>query len=223
MHDGRRVTSRLTHWIAVEGAKRDFLSIARECGLSGQTVVTLFGAATEVAGVGSDVPRLLGLAVVSLAGQPRPVMLDLSNASVIDVYRSMAALEDQLRQWSKSPPAVKHIWFPLAKSNGKILELVRLLKAKDGDRQKKLHQFLNEVGARALGRHIGRVQEIAETSASAMEYEIRVNRRFGEQRELDFVTPPNIVLPATAPRSPANGQQDMFADFDAQLAKEAAN
>jgi len=109
LHDGRRVTSRLADWIAVEGAKRDFLNIARECGLSGQTVVTLFGATTEVAGVGSDVPRLLGLAVVSLAGQPRPVMVDLANASVIDVYRSTAALEDQLRQWSKSPPAVERL------------------------------------------------------------------------------------------------------------------
>jgi hypothetical protein len=109
LHDGRRVTSRLADWIAVEGAKRDFLNIARECGLSGQTVVTLFGAATEVVGVGSDVPRLLGLAVVSLAGQRRPVMVDVANASVIDVYRSMPALEDQLRQWSKSPPAVERL------------------------------------------------------------------------------------------------------------------
>jgi hypothetical protein len=35
-----------------------------------------------------------------------------------------------------------------------------------------------------------------------MEYEIRVNRRFGEQKELDFVTPPNVVLPPPAPRKP---------------------
>lgn len=61
-----------------------------------------------------------------------------------------------------------------------ILELVRALKAKDGDRQKKLFQFLNDVGARALSRHIGRVQEIAETSASATEYEARINKRFDD-------------------------------------------
>jgi len=116
------------------------------------------------------------------------------------------------KPWQFKHLTVKHIWFPLAKSNGKILELVRLLKAKDGDRQKKLHQFLNEVGARALGRHIGRVQEIAETSASAMEYEMRVNRRFGEQKELDFVTPPNVVLPPA--KSASIGQRDLFADFE---------
>jgi hypothetical protein len=49
--------------------------------------------------------------------------------------------------------------------NGKILELVRALKAKDGDRQKKLFQFLNELGARALRIQIGRVLEMSESSS----------------------------------------------------------
>jgi P63C domain len=105
------------------------------------------------------------------------------------------------KPWQFKHLTVKHVWFPLAKSNGKILELVRALKAKDGDRQKKLFQFLNDVGGRALSRHIGRVQEIAETSVSAMEYEVRINERFGDQRELDFITPPNATLPA-----PKSGQ-----------------
>jgi hypothetical protein len=108
------------------------------------------------------------------------------------------------KPWQFKHLTVKHIWFPLAKSNGRILELVRALKAKDGDRQKKLFQFLNEVGARALGRHIGRVQEIAETSTSAVEYEARINYRFGDQRELDFVTPPNVTIP-TAKNYPVGG------------------
>lgn len=41
------------------------------------------------------------------------------------------------------------------------------------DRQKKLFQFLNDVGAQA--RHIGLVQEIAETSAWSAEYQSRIN------------------------------------------------
>ncbi|MBX9830050.1 MAG: hypothetical protein K2Y27_34285 [Xanthobacteraceae bacterium] len=54
-----------------------------------------------------------------------------------------------------------------------------------------------------------------------MEYEIRINKRFGDQRELDFVTPPNVVVPtAPAPNSP---QQDLFTALEAQQAKEAAN
>lgn len=58
---------------------------------------------------------------------------------------------------------VRHIYYPLAKSNGKILELVRALKLNDGDRNKKLFQFLNEVGARALRMQLGRVLEMSES------------------------------------------------------------
>ena len=90
------------------------------------------------------------------------------------------------RPWQFKHLTVRHIYYPLAKSNGKILELVRALKAKDGDRQKKLFQFLNEVGARALRMQLGRVLEMAEDSESRGDYESRINRRFGDQQEFDF-------------------------------------
>ena len=86
---------------------------------------------------------------------------------------------------------MKHIYFPLAKSNGKILELVRALKAKDGDRQKKLFQFLNELGARVLRIQIGRVLEMSESSSDKQTYEAKIVQRFGGQQELDFVMPAN--------------------------------
>lgn len=127
------------------------------------------------------------------------------------------------KPWQFKHLTVKHVWSPLAKSNGRILELVRALKAKDGDRQKKLFQFLNEVGARALGRHIGRVQEIAETSASAAEYEVRINDRFGAQRELDFVTPPNVTIPTTRTAEPTiSGALPLFDRLPDIQKKEAA-
>jgi hypothetical protein len=37
-----------------------------------------------------------------------------------------------------------------------------------------------------------------------VEYEARINQRFGDQRELDFVTPPKVILPppkVTQPRA----------------------
>lgn len=55
------------------------------------------------------------------------------------------------KPWHFKHLTIRHIYFPLAKSNGKILELVRAHKATDGDRQKKLFQFLNEIGARHCG------------------------------------------------------------------------
>lgn len=90
------------------------------------------------------------------------------------------------KPWQLRHLTVKHVYYPLAKSNGKILELIRALKSQDGDRQKKLFQFLNEVGTRALRMHMGRVLEMAESSASKEQYEAKIVDRFGGQQELDL-------------------------------------
>lgn len=93
------------------------------------------------------------------------------------------------KPWQMRHLTVKHIYYPLAKSNGKILELLRALKAQDGEQKKKLFQFLNEIGARALRMHIGRVLEMCESSDTAQEYDAKIIARFGGQQELDFVAP----------------------------------
>jgi len=90
------------------------------------------------------------------------------------------------KPWEFRHLTVKHIYFPLAKSQGRILQLLRALKAKGGDRQKKLFQFLSELGGRALRFHMGRVLEMAESSPNSMEYERKISQRFGGQQELDF-------------------------------------
>lgn len=80
----------------------------------------------------------------------------------------------------------RHVYYPLAKSSGKLLELLRALRDRD-PQKKKLFQFLNEVGTRALRMHMGRVLEMAESSKTKEEYEARIVERFGGQRELDLV------------------------------------
>lgn len=90
------------------------------------------------------------------------------------------------KPWDFKHLTIKHIYAPLAKSNGKILELTRILKAQDGDKKKKLFQFLNELGARALRIQLGRVLEMAESSESVVEYEKKIVKRFGGQQELDI-------------------------------------
>jgi hypothetical protein len=99
------------------------------------------------------------------------------------------AIPDRGKPWQFKHLTVNHIYYPLAKSNGKLLILLRALKAKGGDRQKKLFQFLNDVGARALRMQLGRVLEMAEDSPDQAAYEKRIRDRFGEQRELDLVMP----------------------------------
>ena len=84
----------------------------------------------------------------------------------------------------------KHIYYPLAKSNGKLLDLLRALRAKEGEQKRYLFQFLNEIGARALGLQIGRVLEMAESAGEDQHaYETKIVERFGGQQELDFAVP----------------------------------
>jgi hypothetical protein len=93
------------------------------------------------------------------------------------------------KPWHFKYLTVQHIYHPLAKSNGKILALLKVLKAKGNDRRAKLFQFLNEIGARALRMQLGRVLEMAESSADQYEYERKTVERFGGQLELGFLLP----------------------------------
>jgi len=100
------------------------------------------------------------------------------------------AIPERGKPWHFRHLTVRHVYYPLAKSNGKILKLCRALKTKDGDEKKKLFQFLNEIGARALRIQLGRVLEMAESSPNKTEYEKKVIDRFGGQRELEFLPVP---------------------------------
>ena len=58
---------------------------------------------------------------------------------------------------------------------------MRISKSKAGDRRKKLFQFLNEIGTRALRMQLGRILEMAESSKNRFEYEQKFQERFGDQ------------------------------------------
>jgi hypothetical protein len=94
------------------------------------------------------------------------------------------------RSWHFKYLTVNHIYYPLARSSGKILALLRANKAQGGNRAKRLFQFLNEIGARALGLHLGRVLEMAESSSDKSEYEAKLLARFGVEQQLELPIPP---------------------------------
>lgn len=94
------------------------------------------------------------------------------------------------KNWKEMHLTVDHIYYPLAKSNGKLLELLRIAKTSGEDRGKKLFQFLNEVGTRALRMQLGRVLEMAESSPDKRTYEAKIILRFGGQLSLDIPTYP---------------------------------
>lgn len=106
---------------------------------------------------------------------------------------------DRGKPWHFKYLTVHHIYHPLAKSNGKLYALLKALKARGGDRQKKLFQFLNDIGARALRMQLGRVLEMAESSPHRHAYESKIVERFGGQQELELLVP----KPSTASEQPS--------------------
>jgi hypothetical protein len=109
------------------------------------------------------------------------------------------AVPERGKPWTFKFLTVNHVYVPLAKSNGKLLALLRAVKAKGGDRSKKLFQFLNEIGARALRMQLGRILEMAESSPDKATYERKIVDRFGGQKEFDFLA----LKPATASLPPS--------------------
>lgn len=94
------------------------------------------------------------------------------------------------KNWKEMHLTVDHIYYPLAKSNGKLLALLRSAKTVAGDRNNRLFSFLNEIGARALRMQLGRVLEMAESSPNKETYEAKIAERFGGQLSLDIPTYP---------------------------------
>jgi hypothetical protein len=105
------------------------------------------------------------------------------------------------KPWILKDLTVKHIYYPLAQSSGKLLTLLRALKSNGGDRQKKLFQFLNEIGARALRIQLGRVLEMCESSPDRGTYELKIFERFGGQQAFDFTIP--AASPSSEPEQPS--------------------
>lgn len=89
------------------------------------------------------------------------------------------------KPWKFKHLTLDQVYKPLAKSRGKILKLAQDQRSDSTGRHKKLHQFLSEVGVKALRQHLGQLLGIAQISKNKEEYEKHVKTIFGDQRELD--------------------------------------
>jgi hypothetical protein len=88
--------------------------------------------------------------------------------------------------WKFAHLTVEQVYHPLAKSNGRILQLVRAQKAKGRDRYRKLHQFLSDIGVKALRTHLGQLLGIAQLSETRAAYEKNFEKVFKEQIPLNL-------------------------------------
>lgn len=89
------------------------------------------------------------------------------------------------KPWKFKHLTVNQVWWPLAHSSGRILELARLQRTKSDVRRKRLHQFLSDIGVKALRQHLGQLLGIAQVSSDKVEYEKHVRKIFGQQHEMD--------------------------------------
>jgi hypothetical protein len=90
------------------------------------------------------------------------------------------------KPWKFMHLTVDQVYRPLAKSNGQILQLTKEQRDNSSARWKKLHQFLSEIGVKALRTHLGQLLGIARISKSEQEYESHFRTLFGDQFEIRF-------------------------------------
>jgi hypothetical protein len=94
--------------------------------------------------------------------------------------------ETNRRPWKFKQLTVDQVYRPLADSDGLLLKLLRALKSKGKERNRKLHQFLSEIGVKALRTHLGQLLGIAKLSDSEAQYEKNVEKVFGYQLPLEL-------------------------------------
>lgn len=96
---------------------------------------------------------------------------------------------DRNHPWKFMHLTMDHVYTPLAKSNGKIRELLVAKRNSSGEKSKKLHQFLAGIGVKTLRTHLGQLLGIAQVSKDRYEYEKNISTVFGGQLMLDFNQP----------------------------------
>lgn len=141
---------------------------------------------------GYDAPREEIIAAFKLyvRGEAREYEKEFPDQLYEQWYRLYALPRpERNKPWKFKHLTVNHVYVPLANSNGKIHDLIVAQKAASGDRWKKLHQFLAEIGVKALRTHLGQLLGIAQVSKNKQEYEKNIIKVFGRQQILDFGDP----------------------------------
>ena len=90
------------------------------------------------------------------------------------------------KPWKFKHLTVDQVYWPLARSGGKILQLTKAHRARSAERYKRLHQFLSDIGVKALRQHLGQLLGIAQVSRDKAEYERHFDNIFGNQPRLDL-------------------------------------
>jgi hypothetical protein len=104
-----------------------------------------------------------------------------ASAIDLDELREVYPKPERNKPWKFMHRTVDQVYRPLARSNGKILELTNAQRENSEARWKRLHQFLSEIGVKALRTHLGQLLGIARISGTKDQYEKHFNVFFGDQ------------------------------------------
>jgi hypothetical protein len=114
-----------------------------------------------------------------------PDELYLEWASIYGVPVMVGKNRHVMHRWL----TIRHIYEPFARSNGKIIEMLREKRANDpSGKHKKLHQYLSEdLGLPELRKHLYQVLTIAQLSNGKKDkYEHDFNKLFGKQLQFNW-------------------------------------
>lgn len=86
-----------------------------------------------------------------------------------ELYKEWYRLYQEKRPKKNKPWRFMHltnsqVYKPLARSNGRLLKLLKVHKREYGNKNNRLHQFLAEIGVKALRQHLGQLLAIAKLS-----------------------------------------------------------
>jgi len=108
-----------------------------------------------------------------------------------ELYKEWYRLYQEKRPKKNKPWRFMHltnsqVYKPLARSNGRLLKLLKVHKREYGNKNNRLHQFLAEIGVKALRQHLGQLLAIAKLAKSRVEYECNFEKLFSDQLPLDL-------------------------------------
>ena len=102
-------------------------------------------------------------------------------------YRLYGLLKPERgRPWEFKYLTIDHIYKPLARSAGKVFSLAKSSKQENGEKGDKIHQFLTEIGVKALRTQVGKIMGIASVSRTRAEYERHISEQIHGQASLDL-------------------------------------
>lgn len=90
------------------------------------------------------------------------------------------------RPWEFKYLTIDHIYKPLAKSSGRVFSLAKTSKQENGEKGDKIHQFLTEIGVKALRTQVGKIIGIASVSRTREDYERHIAEQIHGQSSLDL-------------------------------------